>query len=92
MRGGPVSYDSITVNCCICVRRWWGERGRRGRRGEEGRKDEDEKVNTVSSLVMESYTCTGDFPEILRAKLEPLLFIYLCLWTILSFWEVDKLK
>ena len=46
-------------------------------------------MNTVSSLVMESYTCTGDLPEILRAKLEPLLFIHLCLWTVLSFGEVD---
>ena len=50
-------------------------RGREGGRGEEGR--EDEKLNTVSSLVMESYPFTEDFPEILCAKLETLLFTYL---------------
>ena len=61
--------------------------GRGGRRGEEGRKDG--KVNPASSLGMESYTCTGDFPEMLRAKLELLLFIYRCLWAILSFGEID---
>lgn len=55
--------------CCMHV-----GRGREGGRGEEGR--EDEKLNTVSSLVMESYIFTEDFPEILCAKLEPLLFTF----------------
>ena len=87
MRGGPVSYDSTPGDCYICVRRGWGQWGKGREEGEEGRKGET--VNTASSLVMESYTCTGDFPEILRAKPEPLLFIYLCLWAILSLGEID---
>ena len=56
--------------------------------GEGGGGKKGERLERRTQL-MESYTCTGDVPEILCAKLEPLLLIYLCLWAILSFGETD---
>lgn len=58
---------------------------------DAGGEREVERMETEYTVFIgnEISASIEDFPEVSHAKLEPLLFIHLGLWTILAFRDVD---